>query len=164
MKSFLLCCCFFSTWHVFSQNDSYYNVGIGLRAGETSGATVKIFCTETVAIEAIIGYWNRQVAGTVLLEKHFEPFRVRGLCPYFGGGFHVAGATGYNRWYHLGRKSYEYRNEGTGFGLDAIAGIEFKFPVLPVAINFDIKPFMEVSSEGGVWIALDPGVGIKLAL
>lgn len=164
MRKLLIGCCLFTGLLAHAQDDSYYNIGVGLRAGETSGVTVKVFTSETIALESIIGYWNRQLAGTLLIEKHFEPFRVRGLFIYVGGGVHVAGATGYNRWYHLGRKAYEYRNEGMGFGLDAVGGFEFKFPVLPVAIHFDLKPFMEFSSEGGMWVALDPGVGIKLAL
>ena len=148
----------------YGQHKVYYTFAVGLRGGETSGGTLKWFASETVALEAIIGYWNKSLAGTFLAEKHIEAFHRRELQWYFGGGAHIAGATGYNRWYNLSDDYYEFRDGGVGYGIDAIAGIEFKFPVIPVAMSFDLKPFVEFSSLGGAWIALDPGIGIKLAL
>lgn len=150
----------------YSQYRPYYTIAFGARAGATggsSGGTIKGFMTETVALEGIVGVWHGGITGTLLVEKYVPAFRTRGLNWYFGGGAHVTARTGYNRWYIIDKRGYNYMNGGAGFGLDGIFGIEYKIPVAPVAFSLDFKPFMEFSSAGGFAVALDPGIGIKLA-
>jgi hypothetical protein len=150
----------------YTQYRPYYTIAFGARAGATggsSGGTIKGFVSETVAIEGIIGVWHGGIAGTVLLEKYVPAFKTKGLNWYVGGGLHYVARTGYSHWYIIDKRGTNYSNGGSGFGIDAIFGIEYKIPVAPVAFSIDFKPFAEFSSSGGFAVALDPGLGIKLA-
>jgi hypothetical protein len=57
-----------------------------------------------------------------------------------------------------------YRREASavGFGVDGIFAMEYKAENTPIAISMDLKPILEIVSDGGSFIALDPGLGIKL--
>lgn len=139
-----------------------YNTAIGVRGGGTSGLTFKRL-TGRNAIEGIIGMWGYGLSLTGLYER-YTPAGVDGLNWYYGGGGHVAFSTG--RTFYRNFRDYDnyYAGEGgVGIGLDGILGIEYKIPPIPFAISFDIKPFFEVNTRGGAYIALDPGIGIKIA-
>jgi hypothetical protein len=145
-----------------SQSQSY-KTAIGLRAGETSGLTIKHFMGGDAALEGILGIWSHGFSATLLYEKH-APIKSSGLNFYYGAGGHIAFETYNHSWYYRhGNRYYEHRHGGFGIGIDGIVGIEYKFPI-PLAISLDIKPFLEVVSDGGgVWTSLDPGLGLKVA-
>jgi hypothetical protein len=139
-----------------------YQTAIGLRAGETSGLTFKKFMTESTALEGIFGLWNHGMSVTVLYEKYLPAFNVSGLNWYFGGGGHLAiKHRHYFSYYDRGRYYY-YQYSRVGLGIDGVAGMEYKIPKTPLAINLELKPYIEVISEGGIWSSLDPGFGLKL--
>lgn len=139
-----------------------YQTGIGLRAGETSGLTVKRFLNESTALEGIFGLWNHGLSITILYEKYVPAFKVNGLNWYFGGGGHLAVKNRhYYRYYDRGRYYY-YQYNNTGLGIDGIAGLEYKIPKTPLAINLEVKPYIEIISRGEIWSSIDPGFGIKL--
>lgn len=143
-----------------------YSIAFGLRAGETGqmcGGTIKGFVTNSLALEGMFGYWHKGLTVTALAEQHYPLFRVRGLNWYFGGGLHVAGQTGYSRWYDVQGRGTVYEDGGMGFGIDAIFGVEFKIPVAPVAFSIDFKPYTEINSHGQLGGGLDPGLSVKLA-
>ena len=159
---FVLC----GTTVSFSQYRPDYSWAIGFRAGTsgaTSGLTVKGFLTESVALEGIVGYWHGSLATTLLVEKHVQITKLRGLYFYAGGGAHFTGKSGYNKWYVLQERGYTYENGGSGYGVDGVIGIEYKIPVAPVAFSLDFKPMMEVGSNGGFAVGLDTGLSVKLA-
>lgn len=144
---------------------SQYNTAIGLRVGETSGLTVRHFVSDGVAIEGMLGIWNRGVSGTLLYEFYRSAFGAQGLNWYYGAGGHLAVVThrdGYN-WYDYGQRRYYYREGSLGLGIDGIVGLEYKIPRAPIAFSFDLKPFLEFNLTGGAFVALDPGLGIKVA-
>ncbi|MES2559391.1 MAG: hypothetical protein V4590_06600 [Bacteroidota bacterium] len=142
-----------------SINSGSYHTAIGLRAGGTSGLTVKHFISSGAALEGIIGIWNNAFSITGLYEKH-SGTGTAGLNWYYGGGFHVAAEN--NRYY---RNRYYYRDYysdgGVGIGIDGILGIEYKIIPIPFAISLDVKPFIDVNTHGGAFFSLDPGLGIK---
>lgn len=137
-----------------------YKTAIGIRAGGTSGVTVKQFVGETKAFEGIVGIWNRGLSLTGLYENYTST-TTPGLNWYFGGGAHVSFETGTS--YYVHHRYYDYYNNdgGVGFGVDGIVGLEYKISPIPFALSLDIKPFFEVNTNGRVYIALDPGIGIK---
>lgn len=139
---------------------SSYNTAIGLRAGGTSGLTVKHFTSKGAAWEGIIGLWNNAFSLTALYEKHAHA-GAPGLNWYYGGGGHIAAQNGRfgNRSYYYHRDYY--KNDGVGIGIDGIVGIEYKITPIPFAISFDLKPFIEINTRGGAFFALDPGLGLK---
>lgn len=147
----------------FAQSGSY-KTAIGLRAGETSGLTIKQFIGGNTALEGIIGIWSHGFSGTLLFEK-YAATGAEGLNIYYGGGGHVAFETAYHNWYYYKKdRYYEYRHGYMGLGIDGVVGIEYKIPPVPIAISVDLKPFVEVTTGGSVWMSLDPGLGIKVAI
>lgn len=144
-----------------------YKFAIGIRSGGTSGLTVKYNPTARSAFEGIIGFWNDGLSLTGLWERHVQAFDVEGMHWYYGGGGHIAfydadyrGERG-PAWWDDDRDDW---NDGDlGLGIDGIVGLEYKIPPIPFAISIDLKPFLEVNTDGGTFLSLDPGLGIKLA-
>lgn len=139
-----------------SLSDSY-RAAVGLRAGETSGLTLKINTKKGPALEFIAGLWNNWISFTGLYEKNAPAFKVDGLRWYYGGGGHLAFATRSN--YYEGR-SYA-SGEDYGFGIDGIVGLEYKIPQIPIALSLDMKPLMEIYRNGNLNFGFDPGFGVK---
>jgi hypothetical protein len=142
-----------------------YRTAIGLRLGETSGITLKRAVANAAMVEGIIGIWNRGLSATILYEIYASAFSATGLNWYYGGGGHLAVVTyqrGY-RWYDYGQRRFYYDDGGMGIGIDGVIGLEYKFQKAPVAFSLDLKPFLEFNTRGGAWVALDPGLGVKVA-
>jgi len=155
-----------STAVCFTQYRPNYAWAIGFRAGSsgaTSGLTIKGFLTESVALEGVVGYWHGSIATTLLVEKHVQITRLRSLYFYAGGGAHFTGKSGYNKWYIVQQRGYTYANGGSGYGVDGVIGLEYKIPVAPVAFSLDLKPMMEIGSNGGFAVGMDTGLSVKLA-
>jgi hypothetical protein len=143
-----------------------YKNAIGIRAGGTSGITFKHFFNTGNAFEAILGIWPNAVGLTALYEKHTGT-GVDGLKFYYGGGAHITGETG-NYYYRTHRNAnreyiYRYGTNGFGLGIDGIVGLDYKIGVIPLALSFDLKPYLEVSNYGTIFTAIDPSLGIKIA-
>ncbi len=144
-------------------NSTDYRTAVGLRAGETSGLTVKRFVGSNDALEGIFGAWYHGFSATVLYERHTQAFNVSGMNWYYGGGAHAAIQSNRRIYRHYGNR-YEYYREGSfGLGVDGVLGLEYKIPSTPIAMSLDVKPYIEFINTGGVWTSLDPGLGIKVA-
>jgi hypothetical protein len=105
----------------------------------------------------IAGFWTDWFNFTALYEKYAPAFNVDGMNWYYGGGGHVSLLTSNVR--HDGR--YYNRGEDFALGVDGIVGLEYKIPPIPFAVSIDLKPLIEVYRKGGVYVGLDPGIGIK---
>lgn len=147
-------------------NTDQYNTAIGLRAGITEGLTIKHFVNSTSAFEGILGLWPNAWGFTALYEKHAPAFSLEGMNWYYGGGSHITFETRrIYYWYKYGdRYLYHYTSGGnTWLGIDGILGLEYKIKTIPCAISLDMKPYMEIGTNGGLYLSLDPGLGIKVA-
>lgn len=142
-----------------SFNTPNYKTALGLRVGGTSGLTFKHFFGGSTAFEGIVGVWPNALGFTGLIEKHVPAFDVDGLNWYYGGGGHIVAGT--ERVYYEGRR-YD-RGDELGLGVDGMLGIEYKIPPIPFAVSLDLKPFIEVQTDGDAFLALDPGLGVKVA-
>ena len=145
--------------------NSDYGIGIGLRIGETSGATLKLRSGSGNASEGIVGFWPDAFSITGLFERYVGT-TVPGLNWYYGGGGHIAFLTGGPNYYYNGEhgRYYFYHYGGNvGLGIDGIVGIEYKIPPVPIALSLDLKPFVEFNTNGFVYLSLDPGFGLKIA-
>jgi hypothetical protein len=134
-----------------------YHVGLGLRAGETSGITLKINTPRASSLEFIGGIWSNWLSLTGLYEKRADAFNVSGMRWYYGAGGHAAFET--STYYNQGR--IYTRGSDYAIGLDVIAGLEYKIPPIPVAISLDVKPLIEIYRNGDMFFGIDPGIGIK---
>lgn len=142
-----------------------YTVAAGWRAGGTNGVTLKVVPVQGIAVEGIFGVYPYGRSLTALVQSSSPVFCIRALQVYAGAGGHYR---------------FDYRNgiysdpiNGTfeviappgtrGWGLDAVAGIELKLPLLPIAVSAEVKPMVEWTNAGHWFYGLDPGLGIKLA-
>src|ERR1051326_3388671 len=173
-SAILVTAIFLSGQFVFSQtkkenklstDNSSYNTAIGLRVGETSGATIKPFFVGNNALEGVIGVWPYAFGLTGLYERHEKAFNTDGMRWYYGGGGHATFGTGniYYVYYNGERRYYKYESGSLGLGIDGILGLEYKIKAIPFVVGIDVKPFLEINNSGALYIALDPGIGIKIA-
>jgi len=161
--------CFLSFENVNAQenktieNNKYSNA-IGIRIGGTSGLTYKHRFDQKNAVEVILGTYPYSYGLTGLYERYM-PTTVEGLNLYAGAGAHISRAY-YRTWgYYTSddNRYYYYRtyNYGPIIGIDAIGGIEYKIPKAPIAVSFDLKPYIDFFRDYRSYVYLDPGLGIK---
>lgn len=137
-----------------------YNVSLGLRAGETSGLSVKKTLINSAAIEGLFGFSRHALSATVLLEK-YEPTGLSQLNWYYGSGAHLAIENKLFPSYNLQNDRY-FENGGVGVGIDGLIGIECQLQDKPLSFNLELKPFIEINTRGTMWASFDPALGIKL--
>lgn len=136
-----------------------YSTALGVRGLGTSGLTLKHFTTQTRALEGIVGLGPDAFSLTLLLEQHTSAFDEPGLNWYYGLGGHIATESNYG--YRRVYRGYERAPGDFGIGVDGIFGLEYKIREIPMAVSLDVKPFMEVTTNGHVYLAMDPGLGVK---
>lgn len=142
-----------------------YNTALGLRIGGTSGLDVKHFFRPATAVEGIVGVFGDGFSITGLVEKNAQAFDVQGLNWYYGGGAHIAFYNG-NRANGFYGRDVHYRDASdVGIGINGIIGLEYILPDnIPVAFSLDLKPFVEIDSDGDVGVAPDLALGIKFLI
>ncbi len=138
-----------------------YNTAIGIRGIGTSGLTIKHFTRANKAVEGIIGFYPDAFSVTVLLENYVNAFDQAGLNWYYGFGGHIATQSDWV--YYENYRGYRRTDGDFGIGVDGIFGIEYKINEVPIAVSLDVKPFLEVTTRGDAYLALDPGLGVKFA-
>ncbi len=148
-----------------AQNSSDYSNAFGIRFGGTSGLTYKHHFGGGNAMELIV---LTSPGLTALYEKH-NATNASGLNWYVGGGAHVR-MMKYRNYFVMYRNDkdqyYYYTKEyyyGPAFGLDVIAGLEYKVSSVPLAFSCDIKPNIEFWGNDRVYMYIDPSIGIKVA-
>ena len=122
-----------------------YKTGIGVRAGFSSGLTVKHFTSQSIALEGLITTRWQGFDFTGLYEVHNQAFDVKHLNWYYGGGAHLGFYNGsYAYW---GDRGTAY----TVFGIDGIIGMEYNFDEIPINIGVDWKPALNFIGYTGFW-------------
>lgn len=127
----------------------FYEKNYGIRLGNTTGFSMKAIRDGQRAFEGIIGFRNNgiQVYGLIESYKPIISDRTDGFRLYFGPGAHVGFVT---------YREYDYNNNPyydrgpirflPVIGFDGIIGIEYTFPMTPILIGVDYKPFFELES------------------
>jgi len=138
MKKLLASLLFVSIFQIASAQDASYYMSGGLRAGFSSGVTGKIFFSDNLAFEGIVGLkYFRETVLIGLVEFHqFKMWGVDRLSLFYGGGLHVG--YRYTGGQYVG-KTY-VSAVGPVVGVDAIAGFEYELSEFPVTLSLDIKP------------------------
>lgn len=126
-------------------NAQEYKTGIGIRAGNFSGLTIKHFNSHKAAIEGLLTTRWEGFEATLLYEVHNRAFDVDHLNWYYGGGAHIGFYNGSNVYW--GRYGTSY----TIIGIDGILGIEYSFDEIPINIGIDWKPVLNLVGYSGVW-------------
>lgn len=125
----------------FSAKAQGYATGIGVRAGDASGITVKHFIGSTTAIDGIVSFSKdlKSFRLTGLYELHTNAFGVSELQWFYGAGAHI------------GVKNNE-PSSNLGLGIDGVLGLEWIIKEIPFCISMEVKPSLEIIDE----IKLDP--------
>ena len=141
-----------------------YATALGIRIGGTSGLTIKHAYRPSMTFEGIIGGFPNGFSLTGLVEKNTLAFNEPGLSWYYGGGAHIA-VYNTGRYDRFGRELSYPSNNDVGFGVDGIIGLEYRLPDnVPIAFSFDVKPFIEITTDGYAGFALDPALGVKFII
>jgi hypothetical protein len=122
-----------------------YKTGIGIRAGFSSGLTIKYFENHNVALEGLLTTRWQGFDITGLYEVHNQAFEVDHLNWYYGGGAHLGFYNGSNA--SWGKNGTAY----TVVGIDGILGLEYSFDDIPINIGIDWKPALNLIGYTGLW-------------
>jgi len=121
----------------------------GFRMGVTSGFTGRAISNEVWAFEGILGFRSggAQLYGLLEARKPLMLPRMDNLWFYYGGGAHI-GVVGWqeyyaNEYYDPHNPWNRYAHWGVAFGIDGVAGLEYRFHSVPITIGVDYKPFFE---------------------
>lgn len=160
MRKLILLALFIS---IAAASAAQYNFGIGVRTGGTTGISLKKNFNR-FAVKGLVGFWNDGISVTGLLEKKVMAFDVPNLNWYYGWGGHVS-VYGEDFDSKKGPAWFNHPNAtgkgDLGFGLDGLAGMEYALEKVPFAFNIEIKPYVEVITNGGFLFWIDPGIGLK---
>jgi hypothetical protein len=126
-------------------NGQEYKTGIGIRAGFSSGLTIKHFENHKAAFEGLLTTRWQGFDITGLYEIHNQAFDVEHLNWYYGGGAHIGFYNG--NFVSWGTNCTAY----TVVGIDGILGIEYTFNDLPINIGLDWKPVLNLIGYAGLW-------------
>ncbi|UYZ58583.1 hypothetical protein [Hymenobacter latericus] len=123
-----------------------YRTAAGARIGAGNyGLTVQQRIFEKTTLEGL-GLLNpREVTGTILAEQHF-PLLGRSLNYYLGAGAHIG----------------RHKDNGTIGGFDGIVGVEWKLPITPLLVSFDLKPTYEINNDD--WFRFPTAVSVRYVL
>lgn len=138
-----------------------FTFSLGVRGGEPLGITAKYFISDLHAVEGIVSFWPWGPGITGLYEIHAAAFDVEGLFLYYGGGAHVRQFRG-GRWGNrIHTSDFRYTYRGAAIGIDAIVGMEYKLPPIPITISLDLKPMIEFTTAGKAFLGMDPGLSVR---
>lgn len=134
-------------------NAQDYQTGLGLRIGNyNSGFTIKHFISESVALEGIAFLFTRGdgVEFTGLYEQHYPFPNVEGLNCFIGFGAHVGFWKNY--WYKHRWENYYVNNDyRLVLGADAVIGMEYTIPQIPINVAIDWHPFFNIIPDLELW-------------
>jgi len=123
---------------------------LGLRLGVTSGITGKVIKDKKSAIQGTLGFRNGGIQLYTLLEAYKELDQKHNWYMYFGGGAHVGYVNGYNkvrRWSNTNGYYWEEEfTSGPVLALDAVIGVVYCIPTIPLTLFAEFKPWAELQS------------------
>jgi len=133
----------------YYNGSDYYKNSVGLRLGSETGISMRKFLQPTGAFEGIISTGYRGVIFTALYER-YKPAFTSEFRWYYGAGAHIAFFD--NAFYPYTSDNYNYyyytNMSYVSIGLDAILGLEYMFPTVPISLSIDFKPYVDVIYPG----------------
>lgn len=141
---------------------SGYSTSLGLRAGYTSGITLKHFVKSNAALEFILGTRWEGYSFSMLYEWHTgSAFGEPQLTWVYGLGARVGNYRG-DRYFRNGNGNCKDPNDRrcsgywsdrnlTAIGILGIGGLEFKFNEIPITLSLDIMPTLYLNYWGGTF-------------
>ncbi|MCR4964769.1 MAG: PorT family protein [Bacteroidales bacterium] len=150
-----------------------YKHSIGVTAGNLNALSYKTFFGSHLGLQLDLGYKYIYTDGENLSGVHisslelnpnlmYEGHFTKGLYGFIGGGV----SLGY-RWNYWGSASMwdygiSYRQDNGKFGVNAIAGLEYKFSI-PLTLQLDFRPgYGLLFDDSWDWSYFDWGVNLGI--
>ncbi len=128
-------------------NAQNYYRSAGIRGGISSGFTYRQFLEPDLAYEGLLSFRKGGIQFSVLRQRLQPTLMHISEDFYFtyGYGGHV-GVT-YTDTYKFFFREYSHSDKRFSplIGMDGYLGLEYHFPMLPVQIGLDFKPFFEIT-------------------
>lgn len=129
---------------VTAANAQSYRWAVGARVGgETAGVSVKYNFDGVNAMEGILSFPYKNGFLFNALYERYVPVIDRGFYFFYGAGGHIG------KW-----------DSKFAVGADAIIGLEYRIPNMPLAISIDYKPTFNIASRTKFYM-LDFALGIR---
>jgi hypothetical protein len=127
------------------QAQSDYKTAIGGRAGVPIAGSIKHFISEAGALEGYLGFLSKygsNVNVTIggMYQHHFPIGDIAGFKWYVGGGALVQ----FYSYDNYDNNNHDYSE--TGFALNAVGGVDYKFRDIPLNLSADIMPAIFISN------------------
>lgn len=127
-----------------------YTAAIGIRAGLSTGLTAKLLLGEHTGFELIAGAeLSNGTFVALLYEYHGEIISNSGLRWFLGGGANYKA------------KSSKKSSKKEYWGVNAIAGIDWKVKRVPLNFSLDLKPIVHLGGGFSGDIYFDGGVSMR---
>jgi hypothetical protein len=152
----------------YTSTGQFFEKNYGLRFGNTTGFSIKAIKDGNRAFEGIVGFRNNglQIYGLLESYKQVMTRNTDGFRIYFGPGVHLGFVT--YREYDCCNSYYRPRGPIRFLpviGFNGIIGFEYNFPMAPIVIGVDYKPFFELENFYRFRLNLwDFGFTIKYAI
>jgi hypothetical protein len=127
-------------------NAQEYKSAISLRSGVSSGISIQFMRDDVNTIEGGLSFRNNGLQLTVLREYYRPVFLRRSshIFAYYGFGGHL-GFEWRNSNHYWDEYPHKVFSSGPAAGIDGIAGAEYRFSKVPIALGINYKPFAEFS-------------------
>lgn len=122
-----------------------YKWGAGIRAGgHMSGVSLQYNIDGVNGVEGILSIPYKGGFTATALYERFVPVISHGFYFYYGLGGHVG------KW-----------DKKFALGVDAITGLEYRIPSVPLAVSLDYKPVFNIASRTKFYL-FDFGLAIRV--
>ena len=158
MKKQLLSLLLLALVAVANAQISGYKDAIGVKYFPTS-LSYKHFVNDKNAVEGLFYLWTYGVRATGLYQFYnpLKGFDLDNLNWYWGVGAHA------HFWNNHWSTIYPGRSSSASIGVDAVLGVDFKVPNIPLNVSIDWQPSLNLTGyTGGFWGW--GGVGIRYVL
>lgn len=140
---------FFAFFILTTAKAQDYSTGIGLRMGTyQNGISIKHFIDEQNAVEGVLGIGSGAFVVTGFYQRHADAFDIENLKWFYGLGAHIGGVS-----------KTTTNNGGLMLGADAILGLEWQIPEVPISLTADVHPRLELLN--GSLIRIEPALTIR---
>lgn len=127
------------------------NQAVGIRGGHSSGFEYRVFTDDLNSYKVLLSTREDGLQLTGLKEFHqLDVFDIgEELSFVYGLGAHA----GFESWYEeryrttMPNEFWEEKKTGIVVGLDALAGLEYTIPTLPLVVGLEAKPYFNLFGE-----------------
>ena len=168
MKRISAFCLFAALVCCTAQLQAQYVTGIGVRGGKfNSGVSFKHFfnANNNTGFEGLIGRskigkdYGWVAKGFIVFQRPIMDARMQApIDIVFGAGMHGAYYK-YGYYYIENGQEIPYALDVYTFGIDALIGLEYKLPFMPMSITVDCNPFFTLVNKGPEYI--DFGLSLR---